>query len=180
MIDLSKPVVDNVAERDCLYSCKEPRGSLIVGIAGMVIGLIIIPVFMTFVETSTPINPDTFLLFMFNAFSEVLGYTPISRFYMFVLYFMFSFMSGMACVKPTKSLALPFTFIAISILGFFFLALFIIGIPINYTVFCFGLLYNMLAFAVTILFPSLLGSVATRLTLSKKSCFIKGSTPEKR
>jgi hypothetical protein len=80
----------------------------------------------------------------------------------------------MACLKQTISLVMPLVILAIDVLVFFFLALFILGISIAYNVFFSGIGIFMFPFAVAIVAPSLLGGLATKAMLSTKKCHIRG------
>ena len=174
IVDLNKPVVETADEKGCVYTCKEPGGSLIAGLAVAVIGILIAPVFLEILLGTYPLTIDGFLAGLFLSSSRAVGYDMPNPVANYVVFFAMSLIAGMVTMKPSKALALPFVVLAINIIAFFFLALFILGISISYADFFNGFFINLVPFALTIVVPSLSGCLIMRSLLSMKKCYIKG------
>ena len=174
IVDLEKSVVDNIDDKQCVYTCREPGGSLIIGTAIAIAGIVLVPAFLDIVGGMFPFTIDGFLNSVMLSVSIAVGYTlPIPAHYL-VFYFTCSFLGGMACLKQIKSVIMPLVVLATCLLVFFFLALFVLGISIAYNVFFAGIGMFMLPFAVSIVVPSLLGSLTSKGMLSAKKCHVRG------
>ncbi len=174
LVDLDKPIAEAVSEKQCLFSVREPKGSIPGAIGAMVAGALIIPVLVNAAELGIPLTIDNFLGLLFEESSRVIGYHASLSFSLYVIHFMASLIAGMIALKHVKALITPIASIAAVILVFLFLALFILGIPINYNDFFVGLTGSLLSFALLLVLPCIAGALAMHFYLSRKSCYIIG------
>ena len=165
---------DDAKEKECFFQCSEPRGSIAVGIAVMVAGFIIVPVFVRIASGSIPFSGDAFLKAVFDEASIILNYSAPTPAINYVVYFVFALLAGMTAVKTSRSVILAPLFVAVLYLIFFFLAYFILGAPIDMNALASGSIAWLLVFGTAVLLPVVLGSFASTALFSLKKCYVMG------
>ena len=173
-IDLEQSIPQNMSDERCFFKCDEPKGSMLAGILTLFIGIILVPVLVSMVDGTIPVTLNDFLQGLFNEFAKFFNYTISLEIGDYVLYMAFSTIAGIVAIKPLKALGMPLAFIGINLLGFFFLALFYLGIAIDYDLFFAGMVRSLLVLLIGVVAPCLVGVMLSRVIVSRKKCFVMG------
>ena len=165
---------DNAKEKECVFQCNEPRGNVAISMAIMAAGFILAPTLVHMIDGAIPFTGDAFLQAMFLEISTALNYNTSIPLINHVIYFMFALLAGMMAIKPSRSIAIAPAFAGILYIAFFFLAYFILAVPVDMDVLASGFIYWLVIFTLVMMLPNVLGSLASVALFSFKKCFVMG------
>lgn len=173
-INIDQTIPENMKDERCFFKCDEPKGSTIAGVLVMFLGIIFVPLMLKMLDGTVPVTLDGFLNGVFAELARVFGYIISPSTSELVFYAAFSMIAGILTIKAFKAVAVPIVFIGICMLAFFFLALFYLGIPIDYGLFFGNFVNFLLVFGVSMMLPCLAGMLISYVIISKKKCFVMG------
>jgi hypothetical protein len=170
----TKHLPPELQEKECVFQCDDPRGSIITSIIIMAAGFIFIPLIVDIINSAISFTGDTVLQSIYTSVASIINYSPSFSARNYVIYFMISIIAGMLATRPVNALIAPMVTIAISLVAFFFISFFLSGYPVDYGVLIFGLSGIWFPLVVVMLFPSFLGVLVARVMYAKKSCYVLG------